>query len=736
MKVVLCEKPSVAKDIADVLGASTKKDGYYEGNNYQITYAFGHLFGLENPEAYDEKFKDWSNFPIIPSVFKIKINEDAGAKKQFKIISNLLKDASLVINAGDAGREGELIQRYIIQMANYKGTVKRLWISSLTHEAIKTGFNNLIDASEKDSLFLAGKARAEADWLIGINATRCLTSLSKSTNVLSLGRVQTPVLSLIAERFLSHTNFKPKTYFVPKIKILASSPFYASLIHDKKIESLNDANLYFNPSNDAMCVLAEFKDKIENQPLLYDLTTLQSDCNKLFNFSAQQTLDIMQCLYETHKILSYPRTDSKYISEDIFNTIPKLISNVLSFLDFNKFQSYIQNPLPKNCVNNAKVSDHHAIIPTGKNPIDLKLTKNEQAVFELVCKKFLSAFSFPCIKATTKYVFEYNTHKYSATGSVIKNKGWRSILDDVTDKEDEKELIQALPELKPNCLYKIGDKLASKETTKKPSLFTEASLLDAMKTCGRSLDDPELKKNMSTGIGTPATRAAIIETLIDRKYIIRNKNKLEPTSIGLLLYENLKNLDIASPILTGKWENALALIESHKLNVNIFNDEIRKYTLKLIADIGAVAPNISFQIAPLCPLCLKNQIRETKISFSCSDYQNCNFSIYKEFKGTKYAKDKVFNLVSENPAKALELSQLMKGSSSNMDSVLKPLKNLNDFKFFSQNNDYYLCYHDFKFKVNFYVVKFDSFDKFFENFTEDLGKQMIDSYKKFLKSKG
>jgi DNA topoisomerase III len=635
MKVILAEKPSVAKDIARVLSVQNKQDGYLEGNGYAVTWAYGHLGELADAKSYVENPWQKEVLPIIPERFSYKVKDDGGARKQFNVIKDLFKRASEIIVATDAGREGENIFRIIYRLTGVKTPFKRLWISSLTESAIREGFSKLKNGSDYDRLANAAEGREKADWLVGINATISLTlSNSGSAGALSLGRVQTPTLAIICERYLHNINFKPEPYYVPVITLEKAGKKFKSTYQAKDLikDPALASQIISKVGAKVTCTSAEKKPVTEIQPLLYDLTTLQSDANRKFGFSADKTLKVMQELYETHKVLTYPRTDSRYLSEDIYAELPKLFNQ---FKAIGVYGSYIAkidlNGLPKRSVNNDKVSDHHAIIPTGNAPAGL--SEDENKIFDLVARRFIAAFSGVCKKDVTTYLFD---EVFRSSGAVITEPGWRiveqEIKDEDADPEDEEN--QALPPVASGELVPVVGKSVQDKKTKPKPLHTESSLLKAMETAGKDIEDPELREAMKdSGIGTPATRASIIEILIaKRQYVERKKKSLVPTQKGLAVYELVKDKKIGSAALTGEWEKQLKLIETGKLNFLQFLEGIKGYTREIVEDLASVEVSISKQDLGTCPKCKKGKIVEGKKGYGCSEYKGgCTFVIWKEF---------------------------------------------------------------------------------------------------------
>lgn len=593
MKVIIAEKPSVAKEIAKIVGATISKDGYYEGNNYQVTYSFGHLFTLSEPHDYKEEWKNWdlNLLPMIPTDFKLSLIKSGKNGTQFKTIKNLIKNSTEVINAGDAGFEGELIQRYILEMAGYNQPHKRLWINSLTTESIKKGLTNLKSSTEYDNLYQGAKVRAISDWQVGINGTRAITCVAKQqTNdnlVIRLGRVQSPVHCLVTKRYLENINFKPQSYYEPLLTLEKDNiKFKATLKTSEKIFNKEDSIAYLNDiSSFIKCCKSENKKITEKPKLLHDLTSLQRAANTHFGYTAQETLDIIQNLYEKHKVVTYPRTDSQYLSEDIYKELPQTINKISKYKNYDSFIGQIElENLPKNAINDKEVSDHHAIIPTGIIPTSLN--EKESVIYDLISKQFLIAFSPNCLKEITNYEFVQNRHIFTTSGTVIKEKGWRLIQETI---ESEKTTDKILPIIKDEDEVSVVEKQISDKKTKGPQLFTEATLLRAMETAGKEIEDEEIAKHLKeNGIGRPSTRANIIEKIIKVELLKRDKKNLIPTELGIEVYNQIKDFKIASAELTGIWEKNIQLISKGELSSTSFLNEINDYTNELIENIKSI----------------------------------------------------------------------------------------------------------------------------------------------------
>lgn len=608
MKVCIAEKPSVARDIARILGATTLKNGYLEGNGYQVTWTFGHLCELKEPNDYNNKWKHWnlSSLPIIPSKFGIKLIEDDGIKKQFSIIEKLYKNAEEIINCGDAGQEGELIQRWVMQKAGVTCPVKRLWISSMTDEAIREGFQNLRNQDQYQSLYLAGLARAIGDWLLGMNATRLYTikygnnHYGKKPQVLSIGRVQTPTLALIVQRQKEINNFKPQPFWV-LATIYRNTLFTAT---KGKFTSKEEGEQAFSTIEGKPFEVTNItKKKGTEQPKqLYDLTSLQVDCNRKYGYSAEMTLNLIQSLYEK-KITTYPRVDTQYLSEDIYKKCPQIMNgifqtkfaNIAPYKELVKALSGKDLPKTKRVFDNTKVTDHHAIIPTGVIPRGL--SDAERNVFDLITRRFIAAFYPECKYSTTTIVGKVNSIEFKTSGKEILKQGWRVCYalnnkEDNNKKEDENDdNTKDKVEEKILPTFTKGEQGPHKPTltekqTMPPKHYTEASLLRAMETAGRLVTDDTLRAALKeNGIGRPSSRAGIIETLFKRHYIKRKRKNLEATPIGIALIDTIKEKLLTSAELTGIWEKKLRDIEAKKYDAAMFINELKEQINTIVCDV-------------------------------------------------------------------------------------------------------------------------------------------------------
>ncbi|MBP3613378.1 MAG: DNA topoisomerase 3 [Bacteroidaceae bacterium] len=585
MIVCIAEKPSVAKDIADVLGARSRKEGYFEGNGYQVTWTFGHLCTLKEPHDYTEMWKRWSlgSLPMIPPRFGIKLIQDKGVEKQFAVIERLMQSAEGIVNCGDAGQEGELIQRWVMQKAGVRCPVKRLWISSLTEESIREGFKNLKEQSEYQPLYEAGLSRAIGDWLLGMNATRLYTlKYGRNKQVLSIGRVQTPTLALIVKRHHEITNFVPQQYWELKTVYRETTFNATSGRFDSEAEAQEALQKITGEPFTVTDVTA--KNGTESAPKLYDLTSLQVDCNKKFGLSADITLQTIQSLYEK-KYTTYPRVDTTYLSDDIY---PKCGNILKGLRDFQTFTApLLEKPLPKSkkVFDNKKVTDHHAIIPTGVYPQGL--TDIEKKVYDLIVRHFIAAFYPECKFRTTTVLGESADVGFKATGKVITSPGWRVIfaqeINNDDKEKDDKEKI--LPPFVKGESGPHTPGLQEKWTTP-PKQYTEATLLRAMETAGKFVDDEELRDAMKeNGIGRPSTRAAIIETLYKRNYIRKEKKNVVATQTGIELISLIRNELLKSAELTGQWEKKLRNIEKRQYEAKTFIDELKTMLVEVVNEV-------------------------------------------------------------------------------------------------------------------------------------------------------
>ena len=611
MKVCIAEKPSVARDIARILGATNQKDGYLEGNGYQVTWTFGHLCELKEPNDYSENWKRWSlaALPMIPPRFGIKVIPDEGIKKQFSIIEKLYQQADEIINCGDAGQEGELIQRWVMQKAGVSCPVKRLWISSMTDEAIREGFQNLKDHDQYQPLYLAGLTRAIGDWLLGMNATRLYTlkygnnGFGKNAQVLSIGRVQTPTLALIVQRQKEIDNFKPEPYWV-LATIYRGTQFTAT---KGKFTSKEEGEQAFSTiEGKTFEITSVTKKKGTEQPKqLYDLTSLQVDCNRKYGYSAEMTLNLIQALYEK-KITTYPRVDTQYLSDDIYPKCPQIMNGIFQtkFAGVAPYTNLIKTlggkPLlkSKRVFDTSKVTDHHAIIPTGIVPQGL--SDAEQHIFDLIARRFISVFYPDCKFSTTTVLGQVDTIEFKASGKEILVQGWHVCYAKEQGQDNSEELKDKTEEALLPTFVKGESGSHSPTLTEKqtipPKHYTEASLLRAMETAGKLVDDDTLRAALKeNGIGRPSSRAGIIETLFKRHYIRRKKKNLEATETGMALIDTIQEKLLTSAELTGIWEKKLRDIEARKYDAATFINELKEQINTIVCEV--LADNSNRKIA-------------------------------------------------------------------------------------------------------------------------------------------
>ena len=615
MIVCIAEKPSVAKDIARILGATSSHDGYMEGNGYQVTWTFGHLCTLKEPDDYTPMWKRWSlsALPMIPQRFGIKLIDDKGIIKQFSVIEKLMQNADGIINCGDAGQEGELIQRWVMQKAQAKCPVKRLWISSMTDEAIREGFHTLKDQQEYQPLYLAGLSRAIGDWLLGMNATRLYTlKYGQNRQVLSIGRVQTPTLALIVNRQKEIDNFEPEPYWVLST-IYRDTLFTAT---KGKFTSKEEGEQSFAKIADKPFTVTDVQKKAgkEAPPHLYDLTSLQVDCNKKFSMSAETTLNVIQSLYEK-KLTTYPRVDTQYLSDDIYPKCPATLKGLRGYEAFT--QPLIGKPLPKSkkVFDTSKVTDHHAIIPTGVPASNL--TDLEQHVYDLVARRFISVFYPDCKFSTTTVMGKVDDVEFKVSGKQISDPGWRVLYAkdaqpvDSDDKKNQDEE-RTLPAFTKGESGPHTPTLTEKWTTP-PKYYTEATLLRAMETAGKFVDDEELRAALKeNGIGRPSSRANIIETLFKRRYIKRERKNIVATPTGIELIDTIKEELLKSCELTGIWEKKLRDIEHKKYDAGQFINELKQQITTIVNDV--LADNSNRHVTVLTDEDLKKKSRKKATS--------------------------------------------------------------------------------------------------------------------------
>ncbi|WP_264564380.1 type IA DNA topoisomerase [Flavobacterium sp. N3904] len=654
MKVVIAEKPSVAREIANLLGASEKMDGYLTGNGYFVTWAFGHLVGLGMPEDYGISGFQKSSLPILPNPFFLTVRKvkkdkgytvDSGALKQLRVIEQVIGSSEKIIVATDAGREGELIFRYIYEYLKCNKPFERLWISSLTEKAIKLGFDNLKPGSDFDGLYLAAQGRSRADWLVGINASQAL-SIAAGNGIYSLGRVQTPTLALICRRYLENKNFSVQQYWQLQLSHTKEFMDFKSLSinkwEDKKGAESALKSIARN-GNIARVTSVEIKTVTEQPPLLFDLTGLQKEANKKLNLSAEETLTIAQSLYEK-KFITYPRTGSKYIPEDMWTEIPNLIRALQEMGDFKQAIAKVKwGYCNKRILNDLRVTDHHGLLITDKIPSALPAKEN--AVYNMIAFRLLEAISQACTKEITDITLQALHYDFALKGCKILEPGWRFIKGSFSD--DDTESVQELPEFKKGDELKIKDALILEKKTKAPVLFTEAGLLSAMETAGKEIENKEERKALQNiGIGTPATRAAIIETLFSRNYIQRENKSLIPTGKGLQVYELIKDKKIADVAMTAQWELTLQKIEDNESNADTFQKEMENYARSITNELlhTAIAQE---NLAMLeCPKCKNRQLIIRDKIVKCPD-EVCNWVQFRNVCGVQIGIADIESLVKK-----------------------------------------------------------------------------------------
>ena len=633
MIVCVAEKPSVGAYIANVLGANQRKDGYFEGNGYQVTWTFGHLCALLDPQEYTEQWKAWSlsSLPMIPARFSIKVHGDEGVHKQFNVIKSLIDQADEVINCGDAGQEGELIQRWVYQQAGCRCPVKRLWVNSLTEEAIRDGFQQLKDQSEYQHLYEAGLMRAIGDWLLGMNATRAYTiryarNTGRERQVLSVGRVQTPTLALVVKRQAEIEHFVPRTYW--ELKTNYRDTLFSAQIPveegDYAITSEEQGQALVDAIKDLPFTVTSVEKKkgIEYAPKLYDLTSLQVDCNKKYSFSAEQTLQLIQSLYEK-RVTTYPRVDTTYLSDDLYPKVPGTLNGIKDY--FPQVAPLLGTKLPKSkkVFDNSKVTDHHAIIPTGQRPDGL--TADEKKVYDLVALHFIAAFYPECQVSNTTVLAKAGEIDFKVTGREVIKPGWRVVFDGEPETPDSPENPDESSKSLPTFVKGESgphEPMLKEKTTTPPKYYTEATLLRAMETAGKTVEDEELRDAMKeNGIGRPSTRAAIIEKLYQRKYIVKQGKSLRATDVGIDLIHTIISPLLKSAELTGLWEKKLREIERGEYTAQQFLDELKEMTSGVVKDVKMNKAGM------LCPVCRQGLIIRGNTRYGCSRWrEGCTYA--------------------------------------------------------------------------------------------------------------
>ena len=670
---IIAEKPSVARDIARIIGANSKQDGYLEGGGYLVTWAMGHLIALAMPEAYGFSAYKRENLPIRPNPFQLVVRQvrkdkeyisDPAALKQLKVIRSCFDKADRIIVATDAGREGELIFRWIYAHLGCRKPFYRLWISSLTDKAIREGMANLKSGNHYDSLYYSAKARSEADWLVGINASRALSIARRGGY--SLGRVQTPTLAMVCRRYIENRDFSSVPYW--KLSALMEKGGVS-------LKAIDDED--YTSEASAQTALATLRSqsrlKVESvarqvghtaPPLLYDLTALQKDANRRHGFSADKTLSIAQSLYEK-KITTYPRTGSRYISEDIFEEVPALL---------RKIGKTLSNPLNRHSVDNAKVTDHHAIIPTGETPTGL--STDEANIYNMVVTRFSEAFSSDSEEERMQVRFTDGTNTFTWKACRQISLGWKAVQKskevEAEKEEDGKEqILSSLPSLTEGEVLPLVSAEITEHKTKPKPLYTEATLLSAMENAGKEVENAESKKAMAEcGIGTPATRANIIETLILRDYIRRDKKAIIPTEKGLAVYEIVKDKKIANAEMTGSWELALAAIEAGKMPANKFSQGINSYVGTICEELLSLSPEQKIYPAYRCPKCGQQSVGIYAKVAKCRN-EGCDFHIFREVCGTLLSEDNIRDLITIGRTPVLKGLTSKAGKKFNARLVMK-----------------------------------------------------------------
>jgi DNA topoisomerase-3 len=684
MKAVIAEKPSMGKDIARVIGATSGRDGYMEGNGYKVTWAYGHLVELAHKTATNK----WANDPLpLSGDFILRPKPDVA--KQINVIKTLFNEADEIIVATDAGREGELIFRYLYYYLECKKPFRRLWISSLTDEAIKKGFDELKPGTEFDNLYFAAKARSESDWIVGVNATRALTLSVNNGEVFSLGRVQTPTLAVICKRYMDNKNFVSELFWSLFLETEKDgTSFKAKYGINFKVKT--GAEAVKNEIVNLLEVLVktvETKDKKEAPPLLYDLTGLQKAASKKYGITPDVTLKICQSLYE-NKYLSYPRTGSCYIPDDVFAIVPNLIKQCKTFKISNINTSfYDTNPaLSKNCVNASKVTDHHGLLPTGNIPDLEKLTKLEHTIYSMVVIRLFEAFHEKCIKDVTSVVITAGDYDFNAKGVVVKQAGWREVLKLSSKEREENDEENVASETEGEDVnlpvLLAGENLPNrgiemKEGKTKPSpLFTDATLLGYMETAGKECANEHEREAMKDcGIGTPATRDFIISNLLYKLYIIREKKKLIPTEKTLAIYDIIKEKAIGSAVLTGNWEKQLLDVQNGSLSYDKFIHGIEEFTKQLTTELSNVQVSVKSQkqamqeLMPLCPKCKKQHLRLFEKGIGCN--KECGFVVWRSVAQKKLTDTQLIALIEKGKTSVIKGFTSKEGKSFDAKLVLK-----------------------------------------------------------------
>ena len=657
MKTIIAEKPSVAREIARIVGATKREEGYFEGGGYAVTWAFGHLVQLAMPDGYGVRGFVRDNLPVIPETFMLIPRQtkaekgykpDSGVTAQIKVIARLFNGSEQIVVATDAGREGELIFRYLYHYIGCSTPFVRLWISSLTDKAIREGLRNLENGSKYDNLFLAAKARSESDWLVGINGTQALT-IAAGHGTYSVGRVQTPTLGMVCERYWENRRFTPEAFWQLHIAVSGNdNDGTVKLSSSGKWKEKEPATVLYNKVKEAgtaTVTKVERKEKTEETPLLFDLTTLQKEANAKHGFTAEQTLGIAQKLYEK-KLVTYPRTGSRYIPDDVFAEIPKLLAFIGAMPEWKgKVQAKAQPA--RRSVDGSKVTDHHALLVTGEKP--LFLSKEDNTVYQMIAGRMIEAFSEKCVKDTTTVTAECAGAEFMVKGSIIRQAGWRAV-----HGEEDKEEISIPDWQEGDTLTLKGCSITEGKTKPKP-LHTEATLLSAMETAGKEVEDDALRQALKDcGIGTPATRAAIIETLFKRGYMERCKKSLVPTEKGLALYSVVKTMRITDVALTGEWEKELARIERGELPADTFRKEIEAYTREITSELLSCDKLFARKDSGCkCPKCGTGTMQFYGKVVRC-DNAECGLPVFRQKANRTLSDDEIKDLLTEGHTKLLK----------------------------------------------------------------------------------
>ena len=665
MKTIIAEKPSVAREIARIVGATKREEGYFEGGGYAVTWAFGHLVQLAMPDGYGIRGFVRDNLPVIPETFTLVPRQakaekgykpDSGVTAQIKVIARLFNGSEQIVVATDAGREGELIFRYLYHYIGCSTPFVRLWISSLTDKAIREGLRNLEAGDKYDNLYLAAKARSESDWLVGINGTQALT-IAAGHGTYSVGRVQTPTLGMVCERYWENRRFTPEAFWQLHIAVDGNNDGTVKLSSSGKWKEKEPATALYNKVKEAgtaTVTKAERKEKTEDTPLLYDLTTLQKEANTRHGFTAEQTLEIAQKLYEK-KLVTYPRTGSRYIPDDVFAEIPKLLAFIGSMPEWKGKVQEKAGPTRRS-VDGGKVTDHHALLVTGEKP--LFLSKEDNTVYQMIAGRMIEAFSEKCVKDTTTVTAECAGAEFTIKGSVIRQAGWRAVYG-----EEDKEEISIPDWQEGDTLTLKGCSITEGKTKPKP-LHTEATLLSAMETAGKEVEDDTLRQALKDcGIGTPATRAAIIETLFKRGYMERCKKSLVPTEKGLALYSVVKTMRIADVALTGEWEKELARIERGELPADTFRKEIETYTREITSELLSCDKLFAHKDSGCkCPKCGTGMMQFYGKVVRC-DNAECGLPVFRLKANRTLSDEEIKDLLTDGHTKPLKGFKSKQGKS-------------------------------------------------------------------------